>query len=127
MYQNFRYSVFCKWGTGARMKAAALSGLLFREQPFVISRSAAEIDEAWDSQERVLVQGIIDAYFLEGDEIVLVDYKTDRVRRGEEQKLVDLYHTQLEDYAQALQRMTGRRVKEKYIYSFTLKKEILLG
>ena len=112
---------------GQRMKAAALSGLLFREQPFVISRSAAEIDEAWDSQERVLVQGIIDAYFLEGDEIVLVDYKTDRVRRGEEQKLVDLYHTQLEDYAQALQRMTGRRVKEKYIYSFTLKKEILLG
>ena len=48
-------------------------------------------------------------------------------RRGEEQKLVDLYHTQLEDYAQALHRMTGRRVKEKYIYSFTLKKEILLG
>ena len=72
------------------------------------------------------MQGIIDAYFLEGDEIVLVDYKTDRVRRGEEQKLVDLYQTQLEDYAQALQRMTGRRVKEKYIYSFTLKKEILL-
>ena len=62
-----------------------------------------------------------------GNEIVLVDYKTDRVRRGEEQKLVDLYHTQLEDYAQALHRMTGRRVKEKYIYSFTLKKEILLG
>ena len=51
----------------------------------------------------------------------------DSVRRGEEQKLVDLYHTQLEDYAQALHRMTGRRVKEKYIYSFTLKKEILLG
>ena len=112
---------------GQRMKVAALSGLLFREQPFVISRSAAEIDEAWDPKERVLVQGIIDAYFLEGDEIVLVDYKTDRVRRGEEQKLVDLYHTQLEDYAQALHRMTGRRVKEKYIYSFTLKKEILLG
>ena len=127
MYQNFRYSVFCEWGTGQRMKVAALSGLLFREQPFVISRSAAEIDEAWDPKERVLVQGIIDAYFLEGDEIVLVDYKTDRVRRGEEQKLVDLYHTQLEDYAQALHRMTGRRVKEKYIYSFTLKKEILLG
>ena len=118
---------FVNGALGQRMKVAALSGLLFREQPFVISRSAAEIDEAWDPKERVLVQGIIDAYFLEGDEIVLVDYKTDRVRRGEEQKLVDLYHTQLEDYAQALHRMTGRRVKEKYIYSFTLKKEILLG
>ena len=118
--------IFIESELGQRMKGAALSGNLFREQPFVISRSAAEIDESWDPQERVLVQGIIDAYFLEKDEIVLVDYKTDRVRRGEEQKLIDLYHTQLEDYAQALQRMTGRRVKEKYIYSFTLKKAILL-
>ena len=118
--------IFVESELGQRMKGAALSGNLFREQPFVISRSAAEIDESWDPQERVLVQGIIDAYFLEKDEIVLVDYKTDRVRRGEEQKLIDLYHTQLEDYAQALQRMTGRKVKEKYIYSFTLKKAILL-
>ena len=118
--------IFIESELGQRMKGAALSGNLFREQPFVISRSAAEIDESWDPQERVLVQGIIDAYFLEEDEIVLVDYKTDRVRRGEEQKLIDLYHTQLEDYAQALQRMTGRKVKEKYIYSFTLKKAIML-
>nr|WP_295308775.1 helicase-exonuclease AddAB subunit AddA [uncultured Blautia sp.] len=118
--------IFVESELGQRMKGAALSGNLFREQPFVISRSAAEIDESWDPQERVLVQGIIDAYFMEEDEIVLVDYKTDRVRRGEEQKLIDLYHTQLEDYAQALQRTTGRKVKEKYIYSFTLKKAILL-
>ena len=41
-------------------------------------------------------------------------------------RLVELYHTQLEDYAQALERMTGKRVKEKYIYSFTLNKAILL-
>ena len=74
----------------------------------------------------MLVQGIIDAYFMEEDEIVLVDYKTDRVKRGQEQKLIDLYHVQLEDYARALERMTGKRVKEKIIYSFTLQKEILL-
>ena len=55
-----------------------------------------------------------------------MDYKTDFVRRGEEQKLIDRYHVQLEDYAQALERMTGRKVKERYIYSFTLGKEILL-
>ena len=117
---------FVECDLGQRMKKAAVEGRLFREQPFVISRSAAEIEETWDPQERVLVQGIIDAYFLEEDEIILVDYKTDRVRRNEEQMLIDRYHTQLEDYAQALQRMTGRRVKEKYIYSFTLKKAILL-
>ena len=111
---------------GKRMKAAFEAGVLFREQPFVISRSAAEIDPAWDAEERVLVQGIVDAYFLEKDAIVLVDYKTDYVKKGEEQKLRDRYHTQLEDYAQALERMTGRAVKEKYIYSFALKKAILL-
>ena len=72
------------------------------------------------------MQGIIDAYFVEDGEIVLVDYKTDRVRRGQEQKLIDLYHVQLEDYAQALERMTGKKVKEKIIYYFTLQKEIVL-
>ena len=80
--------IFVKSELGQRMKTADLSGLLFREQPFVISRSAAEIDESWDENERVLVQGIIDAYFMENDEIVLVDYKTDYVRKGEEKKLV---------------------------------------
>ena len=61
------------------------------------------LDDGWKN-ETVLVQGIIDAYFMEGDEIVLVDYKTDRVKRGQEQKLIDLYHVQLEDYARALER-----------------------
>ncbi len=118
--------LFTEGKLGQRMKTAAFHDQLFREQPFVISKSAAEIDENWDAKERVLVQGIIDAYFLEDEEIVLVDYKTDYVRRGEEKKLIERYHTQLEDYAQALERMTGRKVKERYIYSFTLKKAILL-
>lgn len=117
---------FLESAIGIRMKKAALADKLYREQPFVISRKASELDEAWPDEERVLIQGIIDAYFWEDDEIVLVDYKTDRVYPGEEQKLVELYHTQLEDYAQALERMTGKKVKEKYIYSFTLNKEIML-
>lgn len=110
---------------GQRMKNAAVQRRLYREQPFVIQRSAAMLDDLWQ-EETVLVQGIIDAYFVEDGEIVLVDYKTDRVRRGQEQKLIDLYHVQLEDYAQALERMTGKKVKEKIIYSFTLQKEIVL-
>ena len=110
---------------GQRMKNAAVQRRLYREQPFVIQRSAAMLDDLWQG-ETVLVQGIIDAYFVEDGEIVLVDYKTDRVRRGQEQKLIDLYHVQLEDYAQALERMTGKKVKEKIIYSFTLQKEIVL-
>lgn len=109
---------------GQRMKKAAQRGLLKREQPFVISRPAGEIREEWKDGSRVLIQGIIDAYFFEEDEIVLVDYKTDRVRPGEEKRLVELYQVQLQYYAHALARMTGRRVKEKLIYSLTLQKEI---
>ena len=111
---------------GQRMKRAAQRNQLYREQPFVISRSAALIDPAWKDGETVLVQGIIDAYFIEDNRIVLVDYKTDRVGRGQEQKLISLYRVQLEDYAQALERMTGMKVKEKVIYSFALRKGIWL-
>ena len=100
--------------------------MLFREQPFVISVKMREIRPEWTGEETVLVQGIIDAYFLEGEEIVLVDYKTDRVEPGEEEKLINIYHSQLEDYARALERMLKKKVKECYIYSFALKKPILL-
>ena len=111
---------------GQRMKKADLEGRLLREQPFMIARKASELDPSWKADTSVLVQGIIDAYFLEDEEIVLVDYKTDRVSKGEEQRLMDLYHVQLEDYACALTRLTGRRVKETFIYSFALGKAIRL-
>ena len=55
---------------------------------------------------------------------VLVDYKTDYVKIAEE--LIVKYHTQLETYASALEKITGKHVKETYIYSFKLKQEIQL-
>ena len=111
---------------GQRMCAAALRQELYREQPFVIARKMSQIQEDWSGDETILVQGIIDAYFIEDGEIVLVDYKTDKVSPGGEQYLIDLYHTQLEDYAAALERMLQKKVKETYIYSFTLGKMIRL-
>lgn len=111
---------------GQRMCAAALRQELYREQPFVIARKMSQIQEDWSGDETILVQGIIDAYFIEDGEIVLVDYKTDKVSPGGEQHLIDLYHTQLEDYAAALERMLQKKVKETYIYSFTLGKMIRL-
>lgn len=125
MYPDPGYQEVCRVRAGAENEEGCYEKHLYREQPFVIQRSASMLDDEWKN-ETVLVQGIIDAYFMEEDEIVLVDYKTDRVKRGQEQKLIDLYHVQLEDYARALERMTGKRVKEKIIYSFTLQKEILL-
>lgn len=109
---------------GKRMKAAAAEDRMHREQPFVFAQKMSGIRPEWNGDETVLVQGIMDAYFIENDEIVLVDYKTDRIADGEEALLQERYRTQLEDYGNALERLLDKRVKEKYIYSFTLGKSI---
>lgn len=111
------FAVFAGTELARRMERARDRGELFREQPFVIGLPGTEVDGS-DSEELVLIQGIIDAFFYEDDGIVVVDYKTDRVRFAAE--LTDKYHAQLEYYEKALTMMTGRRVKEKLIYSFTL-------
>lgn len=100
-----------------RMAEAASRGELFREQPFVMGLPASQVDGS-DSDETILIQGIMDAFFYEDGQIVLLDYKTDYVRRASE--LREKYHAQLEYYEQALSMMTGKKVKEKLIYSFTL-------
>lgn len=98
---------------GIRMKRASNAGLLKREQPFVIK------DESG-----MLVQGIIDAYFIEDNEIVLVDYKTDVVNSGEE--LIEKYRVQLDYYGKALERLLKLPVKEKIIYSRRLKESVII-
>ena len=111
---------FLKFGRSAlaeRMRRAKERGELYREQPFVIGLPGKEADGS-DTEELVLIQGIIDAFFYEENEIVLLDYKTDRVRSAGE--LSEKYRPQLEYYARALTMMTGKRVKEKLIYSFAL-------
>ncbi|MBO4266256.1 MAG: helicase-exonuclease AddAB subunit AddA [Lachnospiraceae bacterium] len=99
---------------GRRMRKAKEEGKLFREQPFVIG-----VDR---SGEMILVQGIIDAYFVEEDGITIVDYKTDRV--DNEEMLIGRYKAQLEYYGIALSQITGRPVKDLLIYSTRLRKAI---
>lgn len=106
---------FLKSPIGKRVKRACQKGVLHAEQPFVIG-----VDS--ENEELLLVQGIIDVYFEEDGELVVLDYKTDYVRKEEE--LRTRYRMQLEYYAKALEQVTGKRVKQKVIYSFTLQKEI---
>ena len=105
------------------MAKAQAAGKLHKEQQFVMGIPAREIGPV-DSDELVVIQGIIDAYFEEDGELILVDYKTDRVRRKDGTELVEKYKEQLKYCAQALERLSGRKVKEKIIYSFALSKEI---
>ena len=121
---------FLKSGAGQRMQWAARAGLLWKEQPFVLGVPMGEIYPQKDAvcetipEEMVLVQGIIDVYFEENDELVVLDYKTDKVYHANQ--LVEKYHAQLEYYARALEQITGKRVKEKIIYSITLGEEITM-
>ena len=102
-----------------RMAVAAAAGCLFLEQPFVMGDLPEKIfGDGSASEEMLLVQGIIDVFFEEEDGIVLLDYKTDRVREAEE--LIRRYRRQLELYGEALERTRGKRVKERYLYSFAL-------
>ena len=118
-YDIFR---FLETSSGKRMKKAAKSQKLWKEQPFVLGIDAKELYPEEEDGELILVQGIIDAYFEEEDGLVVLDYKTDRVRKAEE--LVEKYQEQLRYYAKALEQMTGKKVKEKIIYAFSLGKEI---
>lgn len=113
---------FLDTSVAQRMKTAARNQKLFKEQPFVLGVDAREIYPEEQEGELILVQGIIDAYFEEEDGLVVLDYKTDKIYHAEE--LADKYHAQLDYYAKALEQMTQKKVKEKIIYSFTIKKEI---
>ena len=109
---------------GIRMCEAAKRGALSLEQPFVLGISADRLNKEFPCEETVLIQGIIDAFFVEDDEIVLMDYKTDAV--SSKQALIDRYELQLDYYREALEKITGMKVKQKLIYSFSLNETIKL-
>lgn len=102
---------------GKRAALAQKAGRLFREKQFVIGIPAREMGE-WDSDELVLIQGIIDAYFEEDGQLVLLDYKTDYVE--EKETLAARYRVQLDYYERALEQIVKKPVKERYIYSYRL-------
>jgi ATP-dependent helicase/nuclease subunit A len=93
-----------------------------KEKPFYITLSSKEI-YGEDTDESILVQGIIDLYYInKEDELILVDYKTDFVQTEEE--LVNKYLKQLELYKKALEESMNKKVKSVFIYSTYLEKEI---
>jgi len=122
----YKIFLFGKSDLAVRMNEAKEKGQLFREQQFVIGTSASRVKKEWSKDELVLVQGIIDVFFYEGEDIILADYKTDYIKDGEEDKLRNRYKVQLDYYTEAVERVTGKKVKEKIIYSFALNREIVL-
>ena len=124
---------FLKSGFFARMTAAER---LWREFRFNLRLDAASFTENKEKAdeldgETLLVQGVIDGFFLEGDNIVLFDYKTDRLTDYEishpelaEKKLCERHAQQLYYYKLALEEMFEREVRDVYIYSLPLGREV---
>ena len=95
-----------------------------REKAFYIQIPAKEIYQK-ELTENILVQGIIDLYYInKNGELILVDYKTDYVEKGNEKEIVIKYRKQLDLYKQALEEALNRKVEKSYIYSTYLGKEI---
>ena len=99
----------------------------YKEEPFYINIPAKEIEDT-DSNENILAQGIIDLYYItDEDKLVLLDYKTDFVKSGEEDILINRHKDQLLLYRDALENSLNRKVDKIYIYSVTLGKIVTIN
>ena len=109
---------------GERVRRMDREGRFFREVPFTVSLPASFLGYEDEGGETIIVQGIIDAYGEDEQGLWLIDYKTDHIREGEEQLLLDRYHKQMLYYKTALSMLVKKPVTKISIYSFALKKYI---
>lgn len=114
---------------GKRLLKAYNNGrLIKRELPFFTELSSVEYDLELNkdiySDEKIRLQGIIDCFFEEEDGIVLLDYKTDYVEEGKIDEIIEKYKSQLSYYKNALEKITEKKVKESYLYLFSVDEEV---
>ena len=119
---------FFRSNIGKRLLNAYKNGeKIYRELPFYTEISASKVDESSSDNlinEKVRLQGVIDLFFYENNNIVLVDYKTDYVEDGKEDELREKYRIQINYYKEALEKITDNDISECYLYSFYLDREI---
>ena len=91
---------------------------IHKEEPFYLHIPAKTIYEDNNLDEKIVAQGIIDLYYINSkNELILVDYKTDYIEKGQEEKLIQRYKKQLELYKEALENSLERKVDKVLIYS----------
>ena len=90
----------------------------------MVKREASFVYRSYQDHE-IFIQGIIDSYFEEDGQLVMLDYKTDFVTGASEERLLKRYDKQMNLYKEALEKISGKKVKESYIYSFAINKAIL--
>lgn len=123
----YQIVAFMKSNIANRMEHAGQQGKIHREQQFVFSMKANEIRPDLMSEEPILVQGIIDCFFEEDGQIVIVDYKTDHIpKENGEEILRSRYKVQLDYYQRAIEQITGKKVSQRILYSFALEREVIV-
>lgn len=115
---------FLESDVGRQARLAWQQGRLYREKQFMTGIPARDMElfKQLDTDEMIIVQGVIDMYYETEEGIVLVDYKTDRVSRGKagRETLKKRYREQLRQYRKAVEMILHRRVAGVKIYSFCL-------
>ncbi|MBE6919063.1 MAG: helicase-exonuclease AddAB subunit AddA [Ruminococcaceae bacterium] len=99
---------------------------LLREYRFALLVPVSVYDKTVDSAEEMMLQGVVDCCFATDAGLVIVDFKTDRIRAGEEAQRAEVYRPQLEAYAHALEQVLGRKVCRKVLYFFATGEEAAL-
>lgn len=107
---------------GQRIRRAVAEGRLYREYPFVAKAPASVVIEDENVRETVLIRGTVDLLFTEGNKVIVVDFKSDRVK--EDRELLERYNKQLHLYAKAVGSLWQSRQIELYLWSFALDRAI---
>ncbi|MBN2851685.1 MAG: helicase-exonuclease AddAB subunit AddA [Clostridia bacterium] len=102
---------------GQRMMKAEI---LYREKSFMLPMKTVdiygELKGLISEDHQTMIQGVIDCMFIEDDQVVIIDYKTDYVKPGQEQEKADVYQVQLDLYAKAVEEILQKKVKQKVIF-----------
>ncbi|HEX2986031.1 MAG TPA: helicase-exonuclease AddAB subunit AddA [Caproiciproducens sp.] len=111
--------------SGKLAKRILSSDRVMREYRFTVEIPANAVKPELTGEmgsQPVVLQGAVDCAFVEGESLVIVDYKTDKTKSPAE--LWERYHTQLSLYRMAMEQCTGIKIKECLLYSFALNQEI---
>jgi len=105
------------------VKRIKSSNSVHRETPFVMGLSPYEVlgseyINVNSNDNNVLVHGIIDLYFEENNNLILLDYKTDYIENNDTEKILNKYKIQINLYKKALELSTGKKVTESGLYLF---------
>lgn len=122
-----RLLAFFRSPLGIRMRASQSVHREFKFSLLACARAASELSALAvppaPDEDTILFQGVIDCFFEEGDGLVLIDFKSDRVRESTVSMAIANYRPQLLAYSYALTRITGKPVLARYLYFFNLNRE----